>query len=65
MFPDSQIAQSFLCGATKCVYLVCFGIYRYFQELLIEKIHAVRYYILTFDESLNQINQKKQMNMIV
>ena len=26
MFPDSQIAQSFSCGATKCAYLACFGI---------------------------------------
>ena len=57
MFPDSQIAQSFLCGATKCAYLVCFGIYPYFHELLTEKIRAVKYYTLLFDESLNQINQ--------
>ena len=34
MFPDSQIAQSFSCGATKCAYLACFGIYPYFHELL-------------------------------
>ena len=35
VFPDSQIAQSFSCGATKCAYLACFGIYPYFHELLI------------------------------
>ena len=64
MFPDSQIAQSFSFGATKCAYLACFGIYPYFHELLIEKIHAVKYYTL-FDESLNQIIQKKQMDLIV
>ena len=66
MFPDSQIAQSFSCGATKCAYLACFGIYPYFHVLLIEKIRAVKYYSLSFDESLNQINQKKQqMDMII
>ena len=64
MFPDSQIAQSFSFGATKCAYLGCFGIYPYFYELLIEKIRAVKYYTLSFDESWNQINQKKQMDMI-
>ena len=37
MFPDSQIAQSYSFGATKCSYLACFGIYPYFHELLIEK----------------------------
>ena len=42
MFPDSQIAQSFLCGATKWAYLACFGIYPYFHELLIEKIRVVK-----------------------
>ena len=36
-----------------------------FYELLIEKIRAVKYYTLSFDESLNQINQKKQIDMIV
>ena len=53
MFPDSQIAQSFLCVATKCAYLACFGIYPYFHELLIEKICAVKYYTLLLHESLN------------
>ena len=48
-----------------CAYLACFGIYPYFHKLLIEKIRAVKYYILSFDESLNQINQKKQIDMIV
>ena len=65
MFPDNQIAQSFSYGATKYAYLACFGIYPYFHELLIKKIRAVKYYTLLFDESLNQINQKKQMDMIV
>ena len=26
MFPDSQIAQNFQCGRTKCSYLICFGL---------------------------------------
>ena len=64
MFPESEIAQPFSCGATKCAYLACFGIY-YFHVLLIEKIRAIKHYTLSFGESLNQINQKKQMNMIV
>ena len=65
MFPDSQIAQSFSCGATKCTYSASFGFFPYFHELLIEKIHGVKYYTLSFHESLNQINQKKRMDIIV
>ena len=53
MFPNSQITQSFSCGATMCAYLACFGIYPYFHELLTEKIHAVKYCTLSFDESMN------------
>ena len=37
----------------------------YFHELLIKKIRAFKYYTLSFDENLNQINQKKQMDMII
>ena len=65
MFSDSRITQSFSCGATKRAYLACFDIYLYFHELLVEEIRAVKYYTLSFDKSLNQINQKKQMDMIV
>ena len=59
------IVQSFSHGVTKCAYLACFDIYPYFHELLIEKICAVKNYTLSFDESLNQINQKKQIDMMV
>ena len=60
MFSNSQIAQSFSCGATKCAYLACFGVFPYIHELLIEKICAVNYYTLSFDKSLNQINRKSK-----
>ena len=49
VFPNSLIAQSFLCGATKCAYLACFDIYPYFHELLTEKIRAVKYYTISFE----------------
>ena len=47
-----------------CLFSV-FDIYPHFHELLREKIHAVKYYTLLFDESSNQVNQKKQMDVIV
>ena len=43
MFPN-RLHSLFSCGATKCAYLACFGIYPYFHVLLIEKICAVKYY---------------------
>ena len=32
MFSDSEVAQNFSCGITKCGYLICFGISPYFKE---------------------------------
>ena len=58
MFPDSQIAQSFSSGVTKCAYLAYFSIYPYLHELLIEKISAINYYTLSFDKSSNQLTEK-------
>ena len=48
MFPDSKIAQSFSCGAA---YLACFGIYLYFQEIIIE---IVRFW----DSEVNKITER-------
>ena len=38
MFPDSSIAESFKCGATKCPYLSCFGLFPCFHEQLVDRI---------------------------
>ena len=64
MFPDSQIAVIFMWNYKVCLCSV-FWHFCYFHVLHIEKIRAVKYYTLSFDESLNQINQKKQMDVIV
>ena len=65
IFPDSQIAQYFSCGATNCAYLLCFGLYPYFYELLTDRICTVKNYKVSFDVSLNQVNQKKQIDMMI
>lgn len=57
MFPDSSIAEDFSCGPTKCAYIICFGLYPYYHELLLEYIRSAKYYTISFDESLNEITQ--------
>ena len=40
MFPDSGIAKTFTCGATKCTYLTCFGLAPYFHEQLVDMVRS-------------------------
>ena len=57
MFADSQIAQKFSGGQTKCKYLVCNGIAPYFQEVLTKSLAAA--------EQHNQVVKKGQMDVHV
>ena len=66
MFPDSQIAKQFQCGKTKCSYLINFGLAPYFKEKLMKKLQVPgTKYVISFDESLNKVLQKEQMDLIV
>lgn len=65
MFPDSKIAQKFSLGETKLSYLITFAIAPYYQDNLFEKLQSSKHYVVCFDEALNKVAQKGQMNMHV
>ena len=70
MFPStgSSIAKSFKGGATKCSYLSSFGLFPYFHEQLVDRIHDAVYapcYSVLFDECMNKISQYELMDFIV
>ena len=66
MFPDSQIAQKFSCGKTKCSYLITHGLASYFHD---RKLASLKdgdvKYVTSFDESLNRTQQQEQMDVII
>ena len=64
MFPDSQIAQKVACGQTKCKYLVCHALARYFKELH-GQTSEVEHFVCLFDESHNHVIKKGQMDLHV
>ena len=66
MFPDSQIAQKFSCGKTKCSYLITHGLASYFHDRMLASLKDgdVKY-VISFDESLNRTQQQEQMGMII
>ena len=65
MFSDSQIAKKFTCGCTKCSYLILYGMYPYFQDLLLDEISKSPFFSLPFDESHNKILHHGQMDFQV
>ena len=65
MFPDSGIAKTFTCGATKCAYLTCFGLAPYFHEQLVDMVRSTACYSISFDECMNRISQNEQMDLII
>ena len=65
IFPDSQIAQKFACGQSKCKYLVCHDLAPYFKELLGKTSSEVEHFVFLFDEYHNQVIKKGQMDLHV
>ena len=65
MFPDSKVVKSFQLSKTKCGYFIAYRLAPYVKELLIKKIQSSPFFVLSFDESLNIIIQKEQMDLQV
>lgn len=63
MFPDSEVAQAFSCGEQKTKYVVCHGLRPFFLSSLQREIDLRNYYVVLFDESLNDYLQQKQMDI--
>ncbi|KAK8770087.1 hypothetical protein V5799_013448, partial [Amblyomma americanum] len=63
MFPDSEVAQSFTCGEQKCSYIACHGLRPFFLTSLRWEIENSDYYVVLFDESLNENCQQKQLDV--
>lgn len=65
MFPDSTIAQKMKLCSDKLSYLMVFGLAPYCTEILEESILRCDYFVACFDESLNRIAQKRQMDIVI
>ena len=65
MFTDSQVAAGFQMSKTKVRYLLCYGIAPYYRENLLRDIQRSPTYSVSFDESLNEVLQKQQMDIVI
>ena len=64
-FPDSEVAQTMSLGKDKTGYTITPGISEYFNHELMSNIMKADLYVILFDESLNDIAQKFQMDVYV
>lgn len=65
IFPDSNIAQKMQLQRDKVGYLLAYGIAPFFQKELSEKLNKCDFLVVGFDESLNKVAQKQQMDINV
>ena len=63
MFPDSEVASKFTLGKTKCDYFVNYDIAPHLKNILTKAIIEPPFYSLSFDETLNAVNQSCQMDV--
>ena len=55
MFPDSKIAKSFQVGPDKLKYIFNFGLVLFFKNILAEKLKKSEHYVISYDESMNEV----------
>ena len=63
MCPECDIATKISLGKTKCRYMILCGLSSYYKNELIKRINDSIYYSLSFDEALNSVIQKYQMDV--
>lgn len=65
MFPMCETARKMQLGKDKVGYTICHGIGPYFQEKLLASLSSVPYLVVAFDESLNKVTQREQMDVLI
>ncbi|XP_075742493.1 uncharacterized protein LOC142796217 [Rhipicephalus microplus] len=65
MFPTSEVAAKVQLGKDKVGYTICHGIAPYFRNMLLSSLVNVPYLVVCFDEALNKVTQKQQMDVLI
>ena len=65
MFPDCKIAKDMMIGTDKIQYVINFGIAPICETMLVESIKLSEYYVVCFDESLNNKTQNSEMDVLI
>ncbi|XP_062541413.1 uncharacterized protein LOC134209440 [Armigeres subalbatus] len=63
MFNDSEIASKLQLKKDKIAYMIMYGIAPYFKVELVDQINECDFFVAGFDESLNKVTKKQQMDI--
>ena len=61
--PNDKVAEKFQMGRIKLVYVVKYGLFPYFKQSVKNQILKPPFIAALFDESLNKISQKSEMDL--
>lgn len=65
LFEDSETAKLFQLGRDKMTYILIFGIVPFIKDHLMKELLMCEHVVIGFDESLNKVSQKQQMDLNV
>ncbi|XP_049522642.1 uncharacterized protein LOC125945108 [Dermacentor silvarum] len=65
MFPSSATAKKMQLGKDKVGYTIVHGLAPFFRESLVSEVSQASHLVVAFDESLNKVAQKEQMDVLV
>ena len=65
MFPDSKIAERMQLEPKKLEYVVTHGITPYVKDLLKSQVISTDWFVVSFDESLNDATQECEMDICI
>lgn len=65
MFPDSNIAKKLKLSKSKASYNITYGLRNFFEQELIDLISLSDEVVVGFDESLNSVSNKQQMDIVI
>ncbi|XP_049518510.1 uncharacterized protein LOC125943340 [Dermacentor silvarum] len=65
MFPSSATAKKMQLGKDKVGYTIVHGLAPFFRESLVSEVSQASHLVVAFDESLNNVAQKEQMDVLV
>lgn len=65
MFEDSKVAREMTLQRTKINYYITHGLGPFFKKNLLDKIRVCQHFVIGFDEALNKVAQKGQMDLFV
>ena len=65
MFPESKITKSLQVGLDKVKYICDFGLTPFFKTVLAEKLKKSEHYVISYDESMNEVTQNCKMDVLI